>query len=211
MKLAKLTGSQVNSAANVLARALHEDPLSRYQIPDAVERQRLLPHAFRLTVRDGILNGEVYATSPNLEGVAVWYPPGKGHLSVRRRLAAGVLSVKLRMDRASMRRRFGEMPARVTREMEYDNAVHQRLTPFPHTYLNLIGVESAYRGRGYAGALLRPMLARMDEEGLPCYLTTSNPDNVPLYEHFGFEVVEEGTIPDSDVGHWAMLRKPREG
>jgi hypothetical protein len=53
------------------------------------------------------------------------------------------------------------------------------------------------------------MLARIDDEGLPCYLATCNPVNVPLYEHFGFEVVKVGTIPESDVGFWAMLREPQ--
>ena len=67
-------------------------------------------------------------------------------------------------------------------------------------------VSSGYKPMQYAGALLRPVLARMDEDGLPCYLCTQNPENVPLYQHFGFEVVEEGTVPDSDIRHWAMMR-----
>ncbi len=51
------------------------------------------------------------------------------------------------------------------------------------------------------------MLARIDEENLPCYLTTSDENNVSLYQHYGFEVIEKGVIPDTEVSVWAMLRE----
>jgi hypothetical protein len=50
------------------------------------------------------------------------------------------------------------------------------------------------------------MLERIDKEGLPCYLETQNPENIPLYEHFGFKVMEEGVIPGSPVKQFAVLR-----
>jgi hypothetical protein len=31
-----------------------------------------------------------------------------------------------------------------------------------------------------------------------------------MFKHYGFEVVEEGSIPNSDVTQWAMLRKNTE-
>jgi hypothetical protein len=50
------------------------------------------------------------------------------------------------------------------------------------------------------------MLARIDEEGLPCYLETMDPNDVPLYKHFGFKVVDESTVPATSLTNWAMLR-----
>jgi hypothetical protein len=47
----------------------------------------------------------------------------------------------------------------------------------------------------------------MDAAGLPIYLETAEPQNVGLYEHFGFAVVHESTIPGSRLTNWAMLRK----
>ena len=86
------------------------------------------------------------------------------------------------------------------------DAVHQRLAPFRHWFLQVIGVDPQFQGRGYAGELLRPMLARVDKEGLPCYLETLNEQNVLLYEHFSFRVVEKSTIPETNLTNWAMLR-----
>ncbi len=210
MRLARLSGSQVNSAASVLASAFQREPLFRYLFPDSLARQRQLPRFFHVLVRNAISHGDVYVTSPRLEGVAIWYPSEKDETSLWRAVFSGALSVRLRIEEAyAMRRNGGAARARFTRYSDYANSMHGRLAPFRHRYLNVIGVAPPFRGQGYAGALLRPVLARMDEDGLPCYLSTQNPDNVPLYQHFGFEVVEEGTVPDSDVRHWAMMRNAR--
>lgn len=78
----------------------------------------------------------------------------------------------------------------------------------PHWYLPLVGVEPNAQGRGLGGALMRHATARADADGMPAYLESSNPRNVSLYEHHGFEVM--GTI---QVGAapvvTPMLRRPR--
>ena len=90
---------------------------------------------------------------------------------------------------------------------DYIDAVHQRLAPFRHGFLQTIGVDPQFQGKGYAGRLLKPMLTRMDKEGLPCYLETLDEKNVPLYEHFGFRVLDESVIPGTELTSWAMLRE----
>jgi len=92
---------------------------------------------------------------------------------------------------------------------QYIDAVHGRLAPFKHWFLQAIGVDPQFQGRGYAGRLLRQMLARIDEAGLPCYLETLEEQNVQLYEHFGFTVAEKSAIPETNLTNWAMLRKAR--
>ena len=90
---------------------------------------------------------------------------------------------------------------------EYIDVMHKRLAPFKHWFLQIIGVDPEFQGKGYAGKLLRPMLSRIDEEGLACYLETLDERNVLLYEHFGFRVVGKSTIPETSLTSWAMLRE----
>ena len=90
---------------------------------------------------------------------------------------------------------------------EHIDAIHKRLAPFRHWFLQAIGVDPRFQGKGYAGKLLRPMFSRIDAEGLPCYLETLDETNVLLYEHFGFRVVEKSTVPETELTSWAMLRK----
>ena len=91
----------------------------------------------------------------------------------------------------------------------YIDSVHARLAPFRHWFLQAIGVDPEFQGQGHAGRLMRPMLARIDEEHLPCYLETLEEQNVRVYEHFGFKVIEESGIPDTDLINRAMLRDAR--
>ncbi len=86
--------------------------------------------------------------------------------------------------------------------------LHAELAPEKHWFLQLLGVAPEHQGKGHASRLLRPMLERLDEEGLPAYLETTNPVNVPRYEHFGFEVVREGMMPGTPIRFWCMLRDP---
>jgi len=52
------------------------------------------------------------------------------------------------------------------------------------------------------------MLNHLDTEGLNCYLEAQSESNISLYQHFGFEIVAKGTVPDTDIPHWDMIRKP---
>ena len=90
---------------------------------------------------------------------------------------------------------------------DYIDSTHLRLAPFQHWFLQIIGVDPAHQGKGYAGKLLNPMLARIDNEGLPCYLETHDQKDVSLYEHFGFKVIEESTVTGTSLTNWSMLRE----
>jgi ribosomal protein S18 acetylase RimI-like enzyme len=69
----------------------------------------------------------------------------------------------------------------------------------PHWYLAVIGVDTAYQGKGIGAQLMQGALARCDEEGLMAYLESSNPANISLYERHGFQVVDEIQIDDGPV------------
>ena len=70
-----------------------------------------------------------------------------------------------------------------------------------------MGVGAEFEGKSYAGVLSKPKSARMDTKHLPCCLETHNGKNVPIFEHYGSKVVEEGTTPDTGTAHWAMSRQ----
>ncbi len=86
----------------------------------------------------------------------------------------------------------------------YMGEVHQRLMTMPHTYLFILGTEPEYQGRGLGSALLTPLLARSLSQGLPCYLETFNPINLPFYERHGFRIVHEDVVPGTTVMLWTM-------
>jgi GNAT superfamily N-acetyltransferase len=197
--LIRLDKSRLKPAAEMMARAFHDDPGSVYFFPDVAERSSKLPYLFRLLIGYGLLYGEVYATSPNLEGVAVWLPSEKSYRTLWRNIRSGGLSLLFRIGR--------EAAAREYALGEYFESLRQRCAPAAYWYLPLLGVDPVYQGKGYASILLRAMFGRADRERLPCYLETLTEKDVSIYRHLGFEVVEEGVVPGTGVTVRAMLRK----
>lgn len=196
----RVTKSHIKPASETLARAFQDDPLFVYSVPDALERKKKLPYIFEFLIRWGVLYGEVYATSSDLEGVAVWFSSEQAEMTVWRMIRSGGFSFCFKVGK--------DVISRFVSFANYAFNVHKRHAPLRHWYLSLIGVDREFQGKGYASALMKPMLARIDQEHLPCYLETENERNVPIFQHYGFEVVEADTIPGSDVYNWAMLRKP---
>jgi ribosomal protein S18 acetylase RimI-like enzyme len=139
----------------------------------------------------------VHATSYDVEGIAIWVPSDNYPIPLWGTLRSVPLSVTLGFGRYGGYRLkdFGQ----------YLDSLHARLAPFKHMYLASLGVDPNFQGKGYAGRLLRHMLTRMDTAGLPGYLETLEEQNVRLYEHFGFTVVDESTIPGTNLTNWAML------
>jgi ribosomal protein S18 acetylase RimI-like enzyme len=78
----------------------------------------------------------------------------------------------------------------------------------PHYYLSLLGTAERHRGRGLGMALLGDNLRRIDEDGKPAYLESSNPANNRRYERAGFRLTGEFKTPDDARTVATMWREP---
>jgi ribosomal protein S18 acetylase RimI-like enzyme len=194
----KTSNTQKKRIAEMLARAFYDDPMAQYVFPDAGTRDAKLPNFYEIPLRYGLHYGEVYAASSNLEGVAVWLPSEKSDMTAWRIILAGVLFNTMKMGTQA-----GERIGRLGTFLDRQHKLH---VPKKHWYLYVLGVDPSFQGQGNASKLLQPMLERLDKEGLPAYLETNKERNVALYQHFGFEVVEESTLPGTDLVTWAMKR-----
>ena len=197
--LVRLTKTDVKPAAEMLARAFHEYALLPYFFPDEAVREKVSFYFLAMALYSGVRYGEVYATSPNMEDVAIWYHSSQYPLSTWKAIRCIPWKVIMNFARYS-----GSVMQPTGRYIE---AVHKRLVTFSHWYLEIIGVDPEERGKGYAGKLIRLMLTRIDREGLPCYIETLDEKNVAIYERYGFEMIEESSIPDTSLTCWAMLRR----
>lgn len=190
--------ADIGPLAAVLARAFHDDPVMRWLQPHPGRRAAGLPGFFRAITRHHHLAGaEVAVGSGGVIGAAaLWDSPGR-----RQQSAGGQLLMLPGLVRA-FRGRLGAAWA-LDEEMK---AAHPEE---PHWYLAIIGSEPALRGGGFGAALMRSRLQRCDAEGAPAYLESSNPDNVPYYHRFGFEVTGEIRAPGGGPTLWCMWRAPR--
>lgn len=198
--LVRLDRAQAGKAAEALTRAFSDYVLVRHFFPEKERRERFVRNFVSIPLYYGVKYGEVYATSHSIEGAAVWIP-SHNHPMSSARIFRSVPPAVLAGFAMSGAYRMKDVDS-------FLNEAHERLVPFDHWFLQMIGVEPAFKGQGYSSTLIKPMLSRADRENLPCYLETNTEENVEIYRHFGFEVVEESVVPGTDVMNWAMLRKP---
>lgn len=197
--LLRLEKSQVRAASEVLSRAFHDDPLFSSFIPDPLQRKKKLHYLLETMVHYSVSYGEVYATSPNFEGVAVWLPFDKVEMTLWRGIRNGGLSIIFNLGLRSTFRQLSVSDLMSSR--------HKRHITSPHWYLYLLGVEPELQGKGYASKLVKAMLDRTDREGLACYLDNTNEKNLTMYQRYGFRVIEEYEIPRTGVKIWGMLKE----
>jgi len=199
--LIRIGKSDAKPAVEALVKAFRNYPLLQYYYPNEIKREKISYYFVSYAVFTGISQGEVYVTSPDMEGVAIWIPSTNYPITFWKLIHSVPLSILFGfgMYGGSKMRRAGE----------YLDTVHQRLAPFKHWFLQTIGVAPQFQGKGYAGRLLRPIFSRLDKEGLPCYLETLDEKNISLYQHFDFKIVDESKIPETTLTSWAMLREFR--
>jgi ribosomal protein S18 acetylase RimI-like enzyme len=202
-ELVRLTRKERDAGAAVLGRAFAGYNLLRYYFPDEIERQAVADGFAHTTVSVCLKYGEVYATSEKLEGVATWLPPGKAPAGGWQIIRSVPLSIFVRFAQggAGRMRAYGK----------YIDDLHRRVVPYPHWYLDMVGVDPPYQGQGFCSRLVRPVLERIDREQMPCYLETNAEKNVAIYRRFGFEVISEDRMPGLEMTTFAMLRKARSG
>ena len=76
-----------------------------------------------------------------------------------------------------------------------------------HWHLNLLAVMPEMQGQGIGSQLLERFCALVNEARTPAYLETDRPENVSLYERFGWRVKEEATV--LGVHCYFMWRQPK--
>lgn len=190
----------VMEASLVLARAFQDDPLSSYFFPNPDERREMLPAFFEFRLGSAVRHGTVYTTSTNMEGIAAWLPSDFGKESMLKMLWHGGFKLFRKVGNSGV--------VRMIAAADYVTSLRKKNAGDKFLHLEMLVVEPKLQGMGFARNLLEPMFERLDSQNLPCYLETTSEKNVPFYQHLGFEVVDENTIPESSVRIWDMIRKP---
>jgi GNAT superfamily N-acetyltransferase len=185
--------SDKNRVTAAIILAFQADPLARWMYPDLERYLTFFPefvHAF---------GGRAFEhrTAHLIEharAASLWLPPG------------------VHPDEEAITSLIRESVPAGRREDLF--LIHEQLASYhpgePHWHLPLMGVAPAEQRKGYGSALLTHALQACDEGGVAAYVECSNPENVPLYRRYGFEVL--GTIRvGSSPPIIPMLRRPRLG
>jgi ribosomal protein S18 acetylase RimI-like enzyme len=185
------TEADQKAVIDVITLAFSTDPMARWSFPDPATYLFVMPDVIRAFGGNGFAHGSVHLVEGGV-AAAMWLPPGVDPDADRLAALTGQHTPREKID--DLMKVFEQMASYHPEE--------------PCWYLPLIGVDPACQGRGHGSALLRYALERCDRDGLPAYLESSNPRNVPLYERHGFEAmgsIQAGSSPTVVP----LLRRPR--
>ena len=193
-----ITAPDDDMVAGLLARAFYTDPMLIYFAPDEPSRVRRSQPFFAASIRYCRRYGIAEMTTTR-DAAALWIKPGFTTMKMSRMLRTGVVPAALKLGFSGL--------SRMNNLVSCTEKLHKQAISGDHWYLLTIGVEPGQQRAGVGGRLLSAGLQRVDAEGLPCYLETVNPDNLPFYRRLGFEVAADGQEPKDGLHVWAMVRR----
>ena len=186
--LYEVSWDQIDEAADATADAFigARCPMGTFVFQNEPDSPVLKRKLYRSLVTSCSRKVVIHGTSPALEAVSIWFPPGVDH-------SEDVDPEPLIAENFTNPKTMEKMQA-VNDVIE---ALTGHLSEEPQWYLHLVAVRPQFTGRGYASLLVKPMLARAAREGISCTLITQTMENVRKYERWGFKVVKEMAVPGS--------------
>lgn len=194
MTVRDLAPDEVPAAVAVLARGMRDNPIHVAAFGDDPERrrhslERMFTALFDVMTAQQPLCAVEGETIVAATGVA---PPGKCRPTRRQRLRLTPTMVS-----------FG--PRTSARVGRWLGAWAARDPDEPHSHLGPLAVDAHLQRRGIGSEVMREYTRRLDQTGELGYLETDRPENVPFYEHHGFEVVGQEDV--LEVPNWFMRRE----
>lgn len=195
----KATTEDLARVTDALASAFSYDPLFQWMagVDEHTSIEPKLSVLFRAWAKLDLSNSDhLVFTTGDSTGASIWKQPNDWKMS-------GGAMVRLL---PAMVRALGKKTPRMIGAFSTIEKVHPTEE---HYYLEAMGTHQDHQGTGVGSILMREMLDRCDAEGMPAYLESSNPRNVPFYGRHGFEVTGEIDVGKGAPTVTAMWRSAR--
>lgn len=194
----EMTNENVDEFAECAALAYKDYPLFKYLTNDDYN-YKVIKNIILSSIKS--MNSQMLGLSNNKEfsATVILCPPGYSGSKALPFLLNGGLKLF-----------FMKSPLIFFRLMNYENhamKIKKKYTNHDCWYLYNATVKPEFQRQGEISKLLNPIFKFLDRIGQDCYLETHKEENVKLYEHFGFELVETSKIPKTDFVQYSMLRR----
>jgi ribosomal protein S18 acetylase RimI-like enzyme len=202
IEIVPLQADQARQATQLLSEAFRDNPGSIAILSGITSKKReeklrtLYSGVVDACIAYGVANAVL--CDDDLAGISLAYSPGSYPLSLLGWIRSGIGAAFIG-------------PRYTWRCAKFDSHIRKKHITVRHWYLYVLGVAPSFQGRGCAGKLLRRLSEHADREEVSCYLETDMPENVSLYQSFGYEILDEERIEELDnVRLWYMMRPSTE-
>jgi GNAT superfamily N-acetyltransferase len=202
IQVSRLPSAQTDDAVSVLCDAFRDYPVMRYVLGSSKGYDRRLRTLIGFFVSARVFRDEpvlgIHDPDGTLAATAIVSLPGE-------RPAPDALAVR----REEV---WAELGAAERERYEACGAAWAKFTvASPNYHLTMIGVRRSHVGRGLGRKLLESVHQLSDADELSCgvTLTTETPQNLPLYEHFGYRLLGRAHVGEG-LDTWAFFRPATE-
>jgi ribosomal protein S18 acetylase RimI-like enzyme len=193
----KLNKKDTEKASIILGKSFFNYPVFEYLLLEEGKRKKNISKLIWFLINCGIMYGDVYAPSENLEGISIWYRSVQLNIPVSGFIKADFLNPMLSLRKSTIDN-FKELGS--VKEKQ-----RNEIMAGEYCFLDMIGVEPSQRNLGYAGLMIKNQLSKIDKSNLPCYLETGNMDNIGFYKQYGFNTVHQYSF--NGINSYCMVRK----
>jgi GNAT superfamily N-acetyltransferase len=187
------TAPDLEGITGALVKAFHDDPVMLHIFRKGPAKK--LRVFFTSDAKRALTKGALYTTAGGSpEGGAIWMAPGQWKIGGLELLGQLPMLWRIGMD--------------TPRSLALLTQIEKLHPEEPHWYLGVLGTAPEHQGKGVGSALIRPILEKCDEEGIPAYLESSKESNIPFYERHGFKVTREIKVKNGPTV-WPMWRDPQ--
>ncbi len=202
----RLTKSDIKKASEVLARAFVKLSLYKIALEEVEDKSQVMQLFFEVAVRYSIRYGFPYASSHQLEGIALWLPPKYDNITAGRMIRSGGLGCMLKLARSG-RSFLATLGSGGLDQIDKDR--HENMAGRLYLDLMTLGVDPEVQKKGVGSKLVNAMLDKTKSCGYSMYVT-ADCDNVDFYKKLGFTVIKEihVSVKNQDLPMWEMSRHP---
>lgn len=190
----------------VLTECFIHDPLYVKLIPDEDTRKRLMPELFECDLNEFFETCEIFADSSELNAILVVSDESEPYNIFQYYITEAKASLKtdeyLIREDPSLKTFWNFVKGRDYLNSKWTDQLHQE----ERLYIIYLAVNPAMQHHGLADLLMKETIRYANEHRLMISLETHNPNNVAMYQHFGFKVF--GIVEKNfDLKQYCLIRE----
>ena len=182
--------------ATMSGRAYKDYPLSVYTNNGKYEEE-FVKQTILVNLYSMYDEGVIYSDSEELNGLVIVMPPGYTGIKTLSFVWNWGFKIVYKQGISALKKMVNFESFAMNMRKKYNNN--------EDWYLYNLCIDSKSQGKKIASKLIKPLINFVKTNKQICYLETNIDKNVPIYEHFGFKVLEKAIVPGSNVEHYAML------
>ena len=207
-RLYRVQRTDIEKLKQLLTECFEEDPLYRILIPDEEKRLRLLPELFECDMEEFFETCEIYADSPDINGIMVVDDESEVYNPVHYYLAEAAATLKtdgylIREDK-TLKTFWNFFHGRDYLNSKWTDQLHRE----DRLHIIYLAVRPRMQHHGISAYLLMEAIEFAERNHMMISLETHKKSNVSFYEHFGFKLF--GVVEKHfELKQYCMIREVR--